>query len=72
MNLLKRAKRIWDISRKDKNSLEEFMRLKDSEIMDLPDEETKATFFDRGFEKEHKELNNQDKGLKGIFGLNNE
>lgn len=62
--MFKRIKRIVKLSRKDPESVE---RLLDEQIENLPEE--KAEFLGSGTEKEFKEQENEDKGLKGIFGL---
>lgn len=69
MNLINKIKRLWQLAGKDKDSLEEFMKLSDSEIIDLPDEETKAVFISEGNSEEFKDFENEQKGIKGIFGL---
>lgn len=69
MNLLNKIKRLWKLSGKDPKALEEFMQLSDKEIMDLPDEDTKAVFISEGSVEEYKDYQNEKKGIKGIFGL---
>lgn len=69
MNLINKIKRLWKLSGKDPKSLEEFMKLSDKEIMELPDEDTKAVFISEGSAKEFKDYQNENKGIKGIFGL---
>jgi hypothetical protein len=69
MKLLAKIKRLWKLSGKDQQSLENFMMLTDKEIMDLPDEDTKAVFISEGSAKEYKDYQNEKKGIKGIFGL---
>lgn len=69
MNLINKIKRLWKLSGKDPKSLEEFMKLSDKEIMELPDEDTKAVFISEGNAKEFKDYQNENKGIKGIFGL---
>lgn len=67
--MLKRIKRLWQLAKKDKASIDEFMKLTDKELMELPDEETKAVFISQGTNEEFKEFENEKKGIKGIFGL---
>lgn len=70
MNLFKRIKRTWVLANKDKDSLDDFMKLTDKEIMDLPDEDQKAIFFSEGSEEEYKEYENEKKfGTKKPFSL---
>jgi hypothetical protein len=69
MNLINKIKRLWKLSGKDPKSLEEFMKLSDKEIMELPDEDTKAVFISEGSAEEFKDYQNENKGIKGIFGL---
>lgn len=69
MKLIKRLQRLWLLARKDKDSLDEFMKLSSKEIMDLPDENQKAVFFGPGTKEEFKDHENEKKGIKGIFGL---
>jgi len=69
MNLLAKIKRLWKLSSKDQQSLEDFMKLSDKEIMELPDEDTKAVFISEGSAEEFKDYQNEKKGIKGIFGL---
>jgi hypothetical protein len=37
--------------------------------MELPDEDTKAVFISEGSAEEFKDYQNENKGIKGIFGL---
>jgi hypothetical protein len=69
MNLINKIKRLWKLSGKDPKSLEEFMKLSNKEIMELPDEDTKAVFISEGSAEEFKDYQNENKGIKGIFGL---
>ncbi len=66
MNLIKRIKKSWKLAKKDNDAL---FNLTDKQLMDLPDEDTKAIFFGTGDEKEFKDYENEQKGMKGIFGL---
>jgi len=63
--MLSRIKKIWTLSKKDPKDLEEIFKV----AKDLPDEDTKVEYLGVGTEKEFKELEKEDKGLKGIFGL---
>ncbi len=70
MNFIKRIKKMWKLSKKDPDVLEEFMKLSDKEIMDLPDEDTKAIYIGLGDEKEYIEFENEKKfGVKNIFNV---
>lgn len=65
--MLKRIKRMYELSKKDPKALDE---LTDEQIASLPGEgDGKAEFFGEGTEAEWKEQEREDKGLKGIFGL---
>ncbi len=66
MNLIKRIKKSWKLAKKDDDAL---FALTDKQLMEIPDEDTKAVFIGAGTEKEFKEFENESKGLKGIFGL---
>lgn len=68
MNLIKRLKRTWKLAKKDEKSLEDFMKLTDKQIMDLPDEDQKVVFLGQGTEEEYNDMLEEDKGLKHIFG----
>lgn len=65
--MFKRIKRMYDLSKKDPKALS---NLTDEQIENLPDiGDGKAVFFGEGTEEEFKDLQEADKGLKGIFGL---
>lgn len=67
MKATKRLKRLWQLSKKDKASLEQ---LTDKQIEELPDEDTKAVFISSGSEEEFKEFENeQNFGSKKIFDV---
>jgi len=71
--MIKRLKRLWQLSKKDKTYLDEFMKLSDKEIMEIPDEETSAVFISEGTIDEFKEFETKEKfGIKKLFGINNE
>lgn len=69
MKLIKKIKRLWKLSNKDQKSLEAFMQLSDKEIMELPNDDTKGVFISEGSAEEFKDYQNEQKGIKGIFGL---
>jgi len=69
MKIVKRIKRLWDLSKKDKESLDYLLELEEEKLADLPDNDQKAVFFGQGTEEEWKEEENDKKGIKGIFGL---
>lgn len=65
--MLKRLKRMYELSKKDPESLD---KLTEEQIKSIPDEgDGKAVFFGEGSQEEFKELEKEDKGFKGIFGL---
>ena len=65
--MLKRIKRMRDLSNRD---LTKYEGLTKEEIELLPlAGDGKATFFGEPTREEEKELEREDKGLKGIFGL---
>ena len=68
-NFIKRLQRLWLLSKKDQDALDDFMKLTGKEIMDLPDEDQKGVFFGEGTDEEFKDHENEKKGIKGIFGL---
>ena len=68
-NRIKQLRRLWTLAKKDETVMDEFMKLSSKEIMELPDEETKAIFISQGSNEEFKEYENEQKGIKGIFGL---
>lgn len=68
MNLI-RLKRLWDLSRKDPETLIKLQSLTDEEINLLPDENyDKAIFMTEPTEVEYKKMEEEEKGLKHIFG----
>lgn len=69
MNLLNKIKRLWKLSGKDPKALEELLQFTDEQIINLPDEDTKAVFISEGSAEEFKDYQNEKKGIKGIFGL---
>ena len=68
-NRIKQLRRLWTLAKKDETMMNEFMKLSSKEIMELPNEDTKAVFISEGSQKEFKEFENEQKGIKGIFGL---
>lgn len=63
--MLKRLNRLWKLSKKDPKALEDLL---DVDIDDLPDEDSKAEFFDEGTEEELRELEHKDKyGVKRLW-----
>lgn len=62
--MFKKIKKIIALSNKD------LSKISDEQIRDLPEEpDGKAVFFGEGSEEEFKDLENEKKGIKGIFGL---
>jgi hypothetical protein len=68
-NPFKQLKRLWQLARKDKVAMEEFMKLSDKDMMDIPNEDEKVVFIGQGTQEEFKDFENEQKGIKGIFGL---
>lgn len=64
MKIIKRLKRLWKLTKKDKKLLDALDDLTDKEIMELPDEDTKGTFFPQGTEKDYEEFLKEENGLK--------
>lgn len=65
--MIKRIKRLWSLSKKDPVALE---KLTDEQIDSLPSVGNgKAVFFSEPTLEEEKELEREDKGFKGIFGI---
>lgn len=68
--MLQRLKRFWQLSKKDPKALEKLEKLTDEEMAYIPEiGDGKAVFFSEGTEEEFKEMEKEDKGFKGIFGL---
>lgn len=68
--MFNRLRKLWKLTKKDQKALEKLESLNDEQITAIPDEpDGKAVFFGTPTEKEFKELEREDKGLKGIFGL---
>lgn len=65
--MFNRIKRMYELSKKDPKALDD---LTDEQIEKLPDVgDGGAVFFGEGTEEEFKLMKEEDKGLKGIFGL---
>lgn len=65
-----RIKRYWELTKKDPKALEKLEQLTEEDLAYIPEVgDGKAVFFDAGYEQEFKELENEKKGFKGIFGL---
>lgn len=68
--MLRRIKRLWQLANKDPKALEKLESLTDAQVDLVPSEgDGKAEFFGPGTEEEWKELEREDKGFKGIFGI---
>lgn len=52
--------------------MEDFMKLSDKEIMQLPDADEKAEFIGPGSNEEFKDFEDEQKGIRGIFGIRHE
>lgn len=58
---------MWNLSQKDPEFLD---KLTDEQIEIIPNAgDGKAVFISQGSEEEFKEFENEEKGIKGIFGL---
>ena len=65
--MLKRIKRMWELSNRD---LTKYETLTKEEIKALPlVGNGKAVFFSEPTPEDERELDRENKGLKGIFGL---
>lgn len=65
--MFKRIKRMWDLSNRD---LTKYESLTEEEIKALPlAGDGKATFFSEPTPDDEKELERENKGFKGIFGI---
>lgn len=65
--MLKRLKRMWSLSQKDPEILNS---LTEEQIKAIPNAgDGKAVFIPQGSEEEFKEFENEEKGIRGIFGL---
>jgi hypothetical protein len=70
MRIFKKIKRFWELSNKDEDVIEEFMKLSDKQIMEMPDEDSKAVFMGLGSEDEFIEEQNIKKfGVKKLFDI---
>lgn len=65
--MLKRIKRMWDLSDKDLSKFEGLSKEQIERFSSIGD--GKATFFGEPTPEDEKELERENKGLKGIFGL---
>lgn len=60
-------KKLWKLSKKDPKKVDELL---DDKIEALSDEgDGKAIFIGQGSEEEFRKQKDEDRGLKGIFGL---
>lgn len=65
--MLRRFKRMYELSKKDPKALQE---LTDEQIAFLPDEgDGKAEWLGEGTQEEMEEQEREDKGMKNIFGI---
>ena len=68
--MLKRLKRLIQLSKKDPKALEKLESLTEEQIAIIPEAgDGKAVFIGPGTEEEFREQEKEDKGLKGLFGL---
>lgn len=77
MNLIKRVKNLYDLSRyKPSDQSAAYKETDDGKSVplftieeDIPIGDGKAEFLGEGTEEEFKQMENEDKGLGGVFGL---
>lgn len=70
MKILKRLNRLWKLSNKDPKALNKLENLSDEQMAVIPEiGNGKAVFIGQGTEEEFKQMEKEDKGFKGIFGL---
>lgn len=71
MKILKRIKRIIELSKKDAKALEMFESLTPKQIKEIPEEKIEgdgnAVFFSQGTEQDFLEFEREEKGLKGWY-----
>lgn len=61
---------MWQLSNKDPKAVEKALSLTKEDLDYMPEiGDSGAVFFGEGTEKEFKEQEKADKGMKGIFGL---
>ncbi len=65
--MLKRLRRMWNLSQKDPEILNNLTEEQINQIPNVGD--GKAEFIPQGSEEEFKQFENEEKGIKGIFGL---
>jgi Mg2+/Co2+ transporter CorB len=64
--MLKRLKRMWNLSQKDPEILNNLTEEQINQIPNVGD--GKAVFIPQGSEEDFKEFEKEEKGFKGIFG----
>ncbi len=68
--MLKRIKRLMELSKKDPAALKRLEGLSDEQVATIPEAgDGKAVFISQGTEEEYREYEKEKRGLKGIFGL---
>ena len=68
MKILKRIKRIVELSKKDQKALEVLENLTPEQLEQIPDEgDGKAVFFAQATEKDFVEFEREQTGLKGWY-----
>lgn len=68
MTLIKRIKRILELSKKDPKALEALENLTPEQLAQVPDEgDGKAVFFSEATEKDFVEFEREQTGLKGWY-----
>lgn len=67
---IKQLYRLWKLSKKNKQVMDDFMKLSSKEIMELPNTNESGIFISEGYQKEFKDFENEKKfGIKKLFGI---
>ncbi len=68
--MLKRIKRMWELSRKNPEALNKLLDIPDEVLKSVPSAgDGKAEFIPEGTEADYLKFEKEEKGFKGIFGL---
>lgn len=70
MNLFKRTKRIWQLSKKDPDLVDALIEQDIKDIPDVPGDEM-VTFLGEGTHEEWLKQEREDNGLTNIFDIDN-
>ena len=69
MQIIKRIKRMYQLSKKEPEALKKLENLTDEQLDFIPDEgDGNAIFIGEGTQEEFKEMIEEDKGFKNLFG----